>query len=107
MVSEYKVIFEPESEYSIQEQADYIAHRSGLPIIGQRYMDGITKLCKSLAAFPYIGLKRDDLREGLRVINYKGTAIIPYLVNEETKAVHILTVIHSSQDYERVLRQSG
>ena len=104
MPDHYKVIFEPEAEQAIKDRAKYIETQSG-PLTSERYVNEVYAFCESLSIFPHRGRKRDDLREGIRITNFKGTTIIPYLINEEAKTIYILASFHSSQDYERVLGQ--
>jgi len=92
---EYQVEFSPEANQAIQDRADYIALRSGSPLEGQRFMDGVYSFCESLSIFPHRGRKRDDLRVGMRITNYKGTTIIPYLIDDDAKIVYILYAIQA------------
>ena len=85
------------------DRADYIALRSGSPVIAQRYMDGIVAFCKSLSLFPQRSRKRDDLYPNLYTANYRGTDIIAYEIDENTKTVHITDIVHSARDFEKVL----
>jgi plasmid stabilization system protein ParE len=100
----YKIIFEAEAEQAIRERAEYIELRSG-STTSEQFVTGIYAFCESLSVFPNRGKARNDLRENMRITNYKGTSVIPYKVNEKNKTVHILDVIHSAQDYENVLKE--
>ena len=100
----YKVTFSPEAEEAIYERAKYIAIHSGSRIIADRYISGLKKFCESLSIFPHRSEKRDDLHPELYVTNYRGTDIIAYEIDENTKSVHISDIVHSARDYERVLR---
>jgi len=104
MARKYQVSFEPEAEQAIFDRADYIAEQSGSRTVADRYVEGIYTFCRSLSAFPRRNIKRDDLRPGLHITNYLGTAVIAYEVEEDTKTVHILAVFHSSQSYENLLK---
>ena len=48
---------------------------------------------------------RDDIRPGLRVINYKKRTVIAYAVLNDL--VSILGVFYGGQDYETVLESYG
>ena len=47
-------------------------------------------------------LCRDDIRQGLRVTNYKGRTVIAYDVTAEL--VSIIGVFYGGQDYETLFR---
>jgi len=47
------------------------------------------------------GSKRDDIRPGLRVTNYKGRAVIAFDVSEAL--VSIIGIFYGGQDYENTL----
>ena len=48
------------------------------------------------------GMRRDDIRPGLRITNYKKRAVIAFAVDAEV--VSVIGVYYGGQDYESVLR---
>jgi hypothetical protein len=50
-------------------------------------------------------MKRDDIRLGLRVINYRGSTIIAFAVNDKNEAVSIVGIYYGGQDFESMLVQ--
>jgi plasmid stabilization system protein ParE len=70
----------------LAEIEDYIAD-AGSPVTAARYVDAIVSYCVGLADFPMRGHRRDDLMPGLRVTNYRGRAVIPFLVDESSQTV--------------------
>ena len=98
----YTVVFAPEAEDSLVSLHDYIAEH-GSPRAAQRYTDAIVTYCESLAMFPHRGMRRDDVRPGLRITNYKRRAVIAFAVDDATARVAILDVFYGGRDYEHAL----
>jgi len=69
--------------------------------VAQRYTEAIVEYCETLHTFPLRGSKRDDIRPGLRVTNYKGRAVIAFDVSEAL--VSIIGIFYGGQDYENTL----
>jgi len=57
------VVFTPEAEEQLVDLYRYIA-AAGSPEAAARYTDSIVTFCEELAAFPYQGRARDDIRPG-------------------------------------------
>ena len=51
---------------------------------------------------PMSGTKRDDVRPGLRITNYRKRAVIAFDVGAEL--ISIIGVFYGGQDYERILQ---
>ncbi|MCK9381060.1 MAG: type II toxin-antitoxin system RelE/ParE family toxin [Sulfuritalea sp.] len=97
----YRVIFSPEAEEQLAELFHYIAEAAS-PSIAERYINAIITYCEGLDTFPLRGAKRDDIRPGLRVTNYKGRTVIAFDV--DTQQVSIIGVFYGGQDYETALQ---
>ena len=97
----YRVVFTPEAEEQLADLYGYIAVAAS-PDIALRYTEVIVSYCESLCDFPHRGTKRDDVRPGLRITNYKKRAIIAFDVSAEL--VSIIGVFYGGQDYETVLQ---
>ena len=78
----------------------YIAAAAS-PEIAARYTEAIVTYCEGLRAFPHRGTRRDDVRPGLRIINYRKRAVIAFFVDAEQ--VSIIGVFYGGQDYETIL----
>lgn len=98
----YTVVFAPEALDQLDALEDFIAN-AGSPVVAARYTDAIVAYCESLATFPLRGLRRDDLMPGLRVTNYRRSAVIAFIANTDTETVSILGVFYGGQDYATVL----
>jgi len=96
-----RVVFSPEAQEQLAELFHYIAEAAS-PDIAARYTEAIVSYCESLRTFPLRGTKRDDVRPGLRVTNYKKRAVIAFDVDGEV--VSIIGVFYGGQDYETILQ---
>ena len=70
----YRVVFSPEALEQIAELFRYVAEATA-PDIAARYTEAIVSYCESLSLFPIRGTKRDDIRPGVRITNYKKRAV--------------------------------
>ena len=93
----YIVVFTPETEAQLIELYGYIAEKAS-PEIAADFTDGIVTFCESLATFPHRGNRRDDVRPGLRITNYKRRVAIAFRVDNDR--VEIIGIFHGGQDYE-------
>lgn len=97
----YSVVFTPEAMAQVEALYRYIAQAAG-PDIASHYTNAIVTYCESLHTFPLRGMRRDDIRPGLRITNYKKRAVIAFAV--EAEVVSVIGVYYGGQDYESVLR---
>ena len=96
----YQVVFSPEALEQLASLYRYIAAAAS-PNTAQRYTDSIVEYCETLHTFPLHGSKRDDIRPGLRVTNYKGRSVIAFDVSGAL--VSIIGIFYGGQDYENTL----
>lgn len=97
----YTVVFTPEALHQLESLYRYVADAAS-PDIALRYTEAIVKYCEGLCSFPHRGTRRDDVRPGLRITNYKKRAVIAFDVGQEF--VSIIGVFYGGQDYETVLQ---
>lgn len=100
----YRVVFSPEAEEQLAALYRYIAVAAS-PDIAARYTEAIVTYCESLRTFPHRGTKRDDIRPGLRITNYRKRAVIAFDVDAEM--VSIIGIFYGGQDYETVLQDES
>ena len=96
----YNVVFTPEAEEQLVTIYRYIANAAS-PRIAERYTNAIINYCEELATFPHRSVKRDEIRPGLLVTNYKKRTIIAYAVNDNR--VSIIGIFYGGQDYQTAL----
>ncbi|MCM2341485.1 type II toxin-antitoxin system RelE/ParE family toxin [Rhodoferax sp.] len=97
----YRVVFTPEAMAQVEALYRYVAQAAG-PDIASRYTNAIITYCEGLHTFPLRGMRRDDIRPGLRITNYKKRAVIAFAV--EAEVVSVIGVYYGGQDYASVLR---
>nr|WP_238531482.1 type II toxin-antitoxin system RelE/ParE family toxin [Collimonas fungivorans] len=79
----------------------YIAAAAS-PEIAERYTGSIVAYCEGLQDAPHRGSRRDDIRPGLRITNYRKRAVIAFSV--EAELVSIIGIFYGGRDYETVLQ---
>jgi toxin ParE1/3/4 len=100
-MKQYSVIFSPRAEQHLSNLYTYIADRGGEER-AERYISGIIAFCQAFSTFPERGIKRDDLRPGLRVIGYAKRATIAFSVTADRVIIH--GVFYGGQDYDTVMQ---
>lgn len=96
----YTVHFTPEALEQLDELETHIAG-AGSPIGAGRYVDSIVDYCESLQTFPHRGMRRDELRPGLRTLGFRRRVTILFEVMADT--VNIIGIFYGGQDYEAAL----
>lgn len=96
----HRVVFSPEALAQLEALYRYIAQAAG-PDVASRYTNAIVTYCEGLRVFPLRGMRRDDIRPGLRITNYKKRAVIAFEVDAEV--VSVIGVYYGGQDYESIL----
>jgi plasmid stabilization system protein ParE len=76
----YPVVFTPEAEEQLTALYRYIAVAASANT-AQRYISALITYCEGFQTFPHRGTRRDDIRTGLRITNYKGRVVIAFEVN--------------------------
>lgn len=74
------------------------------PDVASRYIDGLVDLCCSLAIFPERGSRRDDIRPGIRITNFRRRTAVAFAVDVHAHSVVILAIYQAGRDYENLLR---
>ncbi|RRH81938.1 type II toxin-antitoxin system RelE/ParE family toxin [Variovorax beijingensis] len=88
----YRVVFSPEAEAEEQPAALYSCIAAAAsPEIAARYTEAIVAYCEGLRAFPHRGIRRDDVRPGLRIV--------------DAEQVSIIGVFYGGQDCETALEE--
>jgi plasmid stabilization system protein ParE len=98
----YVIRFAPQALEQLDAIEAYIAY-AGSSVTAARYVDAIVTYCETLATFPQRGIRRDDLLPGLRITNYRHSAIIAFVVEANIDTVSIVGVFYGGRDYEAVL----
>ena len=95
----HRIEFSPEALGDLIDLYDYITLRDGAErAIG--YIDRIEDCCRNLSMFPDRGMRRDDLRPGLRTLGFERRAVIASLVTAD--AVTILRILYGGRDLDTI-----
>lgn len=97
----YTVVYTPEAQNQLRAIYRYIAKEAS-PAIAQRFTDAIVDHCDRFRELPARAVRRDDIRPGLHITNYRGRVVIAFAV-EDTE-VWIIGVFYAGQDYESILQ---
>ncbi|KAG0163512.1 hypothetical protein DFQ30_011440, partial [Apophysomyces sp. BC1015] len=98
----YAVQFTPEAIDQLDAIEAFISD-GGSPLTAASYVDSIIAFCEDIKTFPHRGTRRDDLFPGLRITNYRKSAVIAFIVNAHDETVSILGVFYGGQNYEAAL----
>lgn len=96
----FSVVFVPEALEQLQQLFRYIA-KAASTAVATRYTDAVVSYCESLTTFPERGIRRDDIRPGLRITHHQRT-IIAFVVKPDR--VVVFGIFHGGQNYSRALR---
>lgn len=88
-----RIIKRPAAETDLDEIWWHIAQDN--PINADRFLDRIQDSCHTLADYPHMGVKRDELKPGLRS-HPVGNYLIFYF--PLTDGIEIVRVLHGSRD---------
>ena len=97
-----RVGFSERAIADLQDIYDYIAPR-GNERIARDYVARLYAYCLDFQVFPERGVRRDDLRPGLRLIGYRRQATIAFAVLGHD--VTILRVFQRGRDVETLMRE--
>lgn len=77
---------------------DWIVEASGHPKVAEDFIARIFDRCDQLSQFPELGVNRDDLLPGIRLLPFERRAAIFYrIVNDE---VQVANVFYRGRDYD-------
>ena len=91
----YRIVYHEKSEGELDELYENIALRAGLAIAGN-YVGSILDFIDSLRTFPERGTIRQSNIPGLRIIGYRRSVSIAFVVQDDV--VMILGVFHRGQN---------
>lgn len=92
-----KVVFAPEARDDLFQIYGYIAER-GAPNAAMAYIARLEARCIGLAAFPEQGVRRDDIRPGLRHLGFERRTQIAFHVTPN--AVVIDRILHGGRQLD-------
>jgi toxin ParE1/3/4 len=96
-VKRYTVRFLKAANSDLQSIFEWIAEASGYMEVAQKFVDRIIDRCERLESFPEIGMARDDLGKGIRLLAFERKASIFYCIKDDE--VQIINVMYKGRDY--------
>jgi toxin ParE1/3/4 len=92
----YSVVFTPEAEEQLVELYRYIANDAS-PAVAEQFTSAIVEFCVRLVNFPHRSARRDDIRPGLFVTQYRSRVVIAYSVdNNEIVVIGVFYGVETS-----------
>lgn len=91
----YDIVLRPEARQELRDLYLYIAEQAG-DTRALAYVNGIRQVINGLAEFPKRGTERTEMLPGLRIIGYKRSASIAFVV--DSSEVIILGVFYGGRD---------
>ena len=96
-MKERPVEFAPEARDDLFALYDWIAERAG-PAVAIGYVNRVEAFCRKLSVVSERGSRRDDVRDGLRVIGFERRINVAFVV-EEARVV-VLCLSHGGRNWE-------
>ena len=96
----YSVVFTPEAEEQLVELYRYIEIDAS-PAVAEKFSSAIVEFCEGLTHFPHRSVRRDDIRPGLFVTQFRSRVVIAYFV--DNKEVAVIGVFYGGRDFESLL----
>lgn len=100
----YRVDLDARAIEDLARLRDHIAEARGRAFADQ-YIARIFDHFSGFETTPFRGVKRDDIRRGLRVVGWRKTLTIAFTVDEATFTVLIAAVMYRGRDADAVLRE--
>jgi toxin ParE1/3/4 len=101
----YRVVFRPAAERDLDNLYRHIRDQRGDPGVAIVYIRRIRDCCESLRDFPERGVKRDDIRPGLRILGFERRVAIAFVVDGDS--LRIGRIFYGGRDYEALLSKGG
>lgn len=92
----YELIYSPEARAQLLEIATFISETSSIER-SNRFTAGLIEQCEQLLVFPRMGVLREDLKPGIRILTYRNRVVIAYSVVQEI--ITILDFSYAGRDY--------
>lgn len=96
-----RLLLSPIAEADLVEIGSFIAEDD--PVRAQTFVLELREFLKKVAASPFIGRPRDDVRKGLRSIPFVGYSYtIYYRVLARRSGIKVERVLHGARDFSRL-----
>lgn len=96
-----RLIFRPSAQRDLADLYQNIRDRTGAPDIAIGYVRRIRAYCEGFVEFPERGIKRDDIRPGLRIAGFERRVAIAFTFDADH--VRIGRIFYGGRDYQTLL----
>lgn len=100
-MKQYRVIFAPEARDDLFALYDWITAAAS-PDTALSYIERIETYCLGFTHAAERGTRRDDIRQGMRVVGFERRVTIAFSIKEER--VTILRIFYGGRDWEEIMR---
>jgi toxin ParE1/3/4 len=91
-----KIVIGSRAQADFENLFTYLVPRAGEKA-AETFVESIHAHCRSFDTFPERGIKRDDIKTGLRIVGYRRQASIAFSVTSDT--VYILRVFMRGMNF--------
>ena len=100
-MKQYQVIFAPEARDDLFAVYDWIAAAAS-PDTALSYIERIETYCLGFTHAAERGMRRDDVRPGLRIVGFERRVTIAFSVKDDR--VTILRIFYGGRNWEEIMR---
>ncbi len=96
-----RIGFTPEAQQQLHDLDEWIAENAGAQT-ATRFMSALLDHIDEILVFPRAGRPRDDIRPGMRTVNFRKRTLIAYEVDQSSVdvVINVLGVFYGGQDWE-------
>jgi toxin ParE1/3/4 len=98
-----RVVFRKAALRDLEKIYTDIRDQNGSPVNALRFVERIRGYCEGLMDFPERGMRRDDIRPGLRIVSFERVIVIAIEVKGDK--VSIGRIFYARRNYERLLKR--
>lgn len=100
----YRLLRHPDVAHDLRAIENLIAEYAG-PAIALRKLMEIEHSLRRIAENPHIGSIRDEIYPGLRAIPSARKGVIAFVVNEDLKAVFVVSITYAGADWFATIKR--
>jgi toxin ParE1/3/4 len=96
-----RIVFRAAAERDLAKLYRDIRDQRGGPAVAIDYIRRIRSYCGGFAEFPERGMKRDDIRPGLRIVGFERRVAIAFTFDDHH--VRIARIFYGGRNYDSLL----
>jgi toxin ParE1/3/4 len=103
LIQRARVLLRESALDDLRKISEQIVRATGSKGVAHGIATRIQERCKRIGDVPRGGRQRDDLGAGLRTVPFEHSAVICYVIDNDT--VQITNIFYGGQDFEAILRE--